>query len=259
MPQHKTRQWTSTDTRGVILDACYEMLQEHAVQESAPFADLSIPQVARRANELWSIRYPIYKRTLGPGAVRGNFPGGQPGLILETIRARVVPDLIGAALADFDDALEEAEHLPQPQCDEYLTAKRVALAVTRFHYMRTSNETPAYLHLLAHHRLPTVQNMLAEMYESFDAALIPRYQRMLDLMDRSLVPPLTLNDFAASFTAITEGFAIRAVVHQDFDDRHASELVRRAAQGILTTMTIKNSPAVARAEGLDDAEAKRRT
>lgn len=241
MTQHRTRQWTSDETREVILDACYEMLQEHAIQESAPFADLSIPQVARRANELWSIKYPIYKRTLGPGAVRGNFPGGQPGLILETIRTRIVPDLIGTAVADFDTALTEAEHLPQPQRDEYLTTKRIALAVTRFNYMRTSNETPAYLHLLAHHRLPSVQKMLAEMYESFDASLIPRYQRMLDLMDRSLVPPLTLNDFAASFTAITEGFGIRAIVHADFDDRHTSELVRRAAQGILITMTVKNN------------------
>lgn len=241
MNTHRTRAWTSSETRSVILDACYSLIEEAAVSPSTPFLEISVASVTQVANTLWAERFPDFTRALTRGATASNFPGGQPRLILDTIRERIVPALIQDAVTGFEQALTRAESMPLPERREFLLEAHQELVIADVTHVMDARETSIYLRLLAHHWDTSVQEVVAQIYDSFDAMLIPLYERFLVLLGLSLKDDYSIEQFAAGLTAITEGLGIRSVVHHAMHDgdQQASlqSVAAAAARGLITSMT----------------------
>lgn len=243
MSTHRTRAWTSADTREVILDAAYEHLKQAALSpQGSPFPELSVPLVAQKAAEYWAERHPDKPRELGIGAVRMNFPGGQPGLVMATIRDRVGLSEVVDSVAEFRDSLSAAEGIP----DQGKRHRQVRAALARFvgndlNHASESTETTVYLNLLAHHMNEDVQQLVHEIYQQFDKELQPLYRQMLKLLNLRLRRPFRIEQFAAGMTAIAEGLGIRSVVdHASTDPIDGIDLEKTAeamANGLLLTMT----------------------
>lgn len=240
MSTHRTRAWTSADTREVILDAAYEHLKQAALsREGGPFPELSIPLVAQKAAEYWAERHPDKPRELGIGAVRRNFPGGQPGLVMATIRDRVGLSEVADSVAEFQDSLTAA----QDTHDEVERHCQVRAALRQFvahdlNHAAENTETTVYLNLLAHHMNEDVQQLVHDIYQQFDKELQPLYRRMLKLLNLRLRHPFQIEQFAAGMTAIAEGLGVRSVVdHASSDGIDFERTAEALANGLILTMT----------------------
>jgi AcrR family transcriptional regulator len=238
---HRTRAWTSAETRAVIIDACYSLIEEAAVSPSTPFPEISVASVTQVANAIWAQRFPDFRRELGRGAVASNFPGGQSRLILETIREKIAPALIQDAVSGFEEALRTGERLPLPDRHEFLLEAHRELVIADVTHVMDVRETSTYLRLLAHHWDNEVQAVVAKIYDGFDAMLIPLYERFLGLLGLRLKDAYSVEQFAAGFTAITEGLGIRSVVHHPMQDEEQKASLKAvaaaAARGLIATMT----------------------
>lgn len=241
MNTHRTRAWTSDETRAVIIDACYSLIEEAAVSPSTPFPETSVVSVTEVANAIWAERFPDFRRELGRGAVASNFPGGQSRLILETIREKIVPALIQDAVSGFEESLRTAERLPLADRYEFLLEAQRDLVLADVTHVMDAQETSIYLRLLAHHWNNEVQAVVARIYDGFDAMLIPLYERFLELLGLRLKDAYSIDQFAAGLTAITEGLGIRSVVHHPMQDEEQQASLKAvavaAARGLITGMT----------------------
>jgi len=166
-----------------------------------------------------------------------NFPGGQPGLVMATIRERVGLSEVAESVDEFREALNAAT----ASSSENERSKRVFAAFKRFvakdhEHATEETETTVYLNLLAHHANEESQQLIREIYQQFDAELQPLYRQMLELLGLRLRRPFQIEHFAAGMTAIAEGLGIRQVVDHA-TDADLSETAYAMAEGLLKNMT----------------------
>lgn len=214
-PAKRTRAWSSQETRDIIREAAWALLQEYAAEGKSGFELLTVTAVLTRAKEIWREQ----RGPQGPAFTTGSFYNSWEDLdsmLAELLSEKFTPDgmtIKQQVVEPLRERLDALADLPATEAQTRTLELFQELARGDVNDMLSNfSTTRVWLQTLARAHMPAMQTVIQTVYAQYDALLTPLYQALLDQLGRRPKEDIGLPGFATAITAMHEGLAFRALV-----------------------------------------------
>lgn len=224
---HKSRQWTSADTREALLESAWLSLQQGGLAETVPI--LNIDEVLDSAPNVWEELFPDYpKRAFTRGAINAHFENVQDyatQAILHGLKTR--PRRRSRHLMWLQAAINLAGDQPSARRGEPIRRALQAFVEQEVASLaRESHALLGYLAVLSRSDAKDLVNPISSAYRDYDRGLVEICQHAVLLAGWPIDP----EDLAHTMSALIDGAAIRIAT----DRRTKTSFAQTVALAALT-------------------------